>query len=110
MSIYVETFIRAPIDEVWRLTQTPDLHKRWDLRFSDIKYSAALRRIAGRIAAAAFPLCHAHRLWLSDSGAKARQFGSRETAGSGRTSVLKFWSDDAKSLIRAGSGYWKYQP
>ena len=26
------------------------------------------------------------------------------------TSALKFWSDDPKSLIREGSGYWKYIP
>jgi hypothetical protein len=25
-----------------------------------------------------------------------------------RTSALKFWSDDPKSLIKVGSGYWKY--
>jgi hypothetical protein len=27
-----------------------------------------------------------------------------------RTSSLKFWSDDPKSLIQEGSGYWKYIP
>jgi hypothetical protein len=26
------------MDEVWRLTQTPDLHQRWDLRFTSIAY------------------------------------------------------------------------
>ena len=27
-----------------------------------------------------------------------------------RTSALKFWFDDTKSLIATGSGYWKYIP
>jgi hypothetical protein len=36
--IYVEIFIRAPIERVWTLTQQPDLHQRWDLRFSEIQY------------------------------------------------------------------------
>ena len=34
--------------------------------------------------------------------------GSQEHAGQ-RVSALKFWSDDPKSLIAEGSGYWKYQ-
>ncbi len=33
--------------------------------------------------------------------------GNRTAEGQ-RTSVLKFWSDDPKSLIKEGSGYWKY--
>ena len=36
MSIYVETRIRGSMDELWRLTQTPDLHECWDLRFTSI--------------------------------------------------------------------------
>ena len=38
MSIYVERFIRADLERVWRHTQTPALHARWDLRFTDIRY------------------------------------------------------------------------
>jgi hypothetical protein len=36
--------------------------------------------------------------------------GERDGASGERTSSLKFWSDDLKSLIKAGSGYWKYVP
>jgi hypothetical protein len=36
--IYVEIPIRVPLEELWRLTQTPDLHQRWDLRFTRIAY------------------------------------------------------------------------
>jgi uncharacterized protein YndB with AHSA1/START domain len=35
-ALYVETLIRADLDTVWRLTQDPALHPRWDLRFSAI--------------------------------------------------------------------------
>ena len=36
--IYVETFIRTTMDELWERTQNPALHQRWDLRFTDIEY------------------------------------------------------------------------
>jgi hypothetical protein len=32
MSIYVEILVKAPIDELWTHTQTPELHEKWDLR------------------------------------------------------------------------------
>ena len=35
---------------------------------------------------------------------------TREDAAGVRTSSLRFWSDDPKSLIRVGSGYWQYIP
>src|SRR5438093_2355368 len=40
---------------------------------------------------------------------KGETVSSQENDGS-RTSALKCWSDDPKSLIRAGSGYWQYIP
>jgi hypothetical protein len=42
--IYVERRVRGSVDEVWRLTQTPEVHQRWDLRFTEIRY---LPRIEG---------------------------------------------------------------
>jgi hypothetical protein len=38
MSIYVEVLVRAPLETLWAHTQTPELHERWDLRFSRIDY------------------------------------------------------------------------
>src|SRR6266480_3729964 len=38
MGIYVEIPIRASIDELWEKTQNPQLHQRWDLRFTQIEY------------------------------------------------------------------------
>ena len=105
MSIYVEIRIRGDMDELWRRTQDPGLHERWDLRFTDIGYlprpdeTAPQRfRYATRIG---FGLAH------SRSGRERRQ---RDGAGGERVSALKFWSRDAKSLIREGSGYWRYVP
>ncbi len=34
--LYVETTINGALDQVWRCTQDPVAHARWDLRFSSI--------------------------------------------------------------------------
>jgi hypothetical protein len=36
--------------------------------------------------------------------------GNRNGAAGRRTSSLRFWSDDPRSLIRDGAGYWQYVP
>ena len=41
---------------------------------------------------------------------KGETAGSREGSDNSRTSALKFWSADPRSLIREGSGYWQYVP
>ena len=104
MSIYVEILIRSNMDELWEKTQEPNLHQRWDLRFSEINY---LNRRPG--GAQTFT-------YITRLGAGVRIEGSGESTGEHddlngqRTSALKFWSDDPKSLIAVGSGYWKYIP
>jgi hypothetical protein len=104
-SIYVEILVRGTLDELWRLTQTPELHQRWDLRFSEIEYLPRPDE--------ALPqrFLYATRIGL---GLVVRGLGESVggcEAGSGtRTSVLKFWSEDPKSLIREGSGFWRYVP
>ena len=35
-ALYVETVIRTDLDTLWRHTQDPALHRRWDLRFAEI--------------------------------------------------------------------------
>ena len=101
--IYVEIFIRGTMEDLWRLTQTPELHTRWDLRFSRIEY---LPRLA---------LAEPQRFRYSTRlGFGLTIEGHGETVGEAiesnveRSSALKFWSEDWKSLIRSGSGYWKY--
>jgi hypothetical protein len=120
-SIYVQIDIHAPLERIWELTQTPELHRRWDLRFTDIQYlprpdpgqpqkflyltrikfaptdkgkTAPIRRLA-------------NLLCIRGEG---ETVGCRDGPTEERSSALKFWSDDRKSLIRTGSGYWKYIP
>lgn len=103
-AIYVECLVRGSLDEVWRLTQTPKLHQRWDARFSEITYCARDDETRPQ-----------RFLYVTRIGAGLRIAGEGETVassspGGARASALRFWSDDPKSLIRAGSGYWKYEP
>lgn len=103
MKLYVETFIDGSMDELWEKTQTPDLHQRWDLRFTEIRY---LPRPDDSL-----PQQFLYKTRIGFGMAIA---GIGETVGTRlnhhqRTSALKFWSDDPKSLIKAGSGYWKYE-
>ncbi len=100
--IHVEILIRAPLEDLWRLTQTPELHERWDLRFSSITY--------GDVVDGAQRFRYATRI---GGGLEVEGWG--ETRGTldqdgSRTSALAFGSDDRKALIRKGSGFWKYTP
>ncbi|MDB5072949.1 MAG: hypothetical protein JWM87_4060, partial [Candidatus Eremiobacteraeota bacterium] len=102
--IYVETFVRADPARVIDATQVPELHRRWDLRFTEIAY---LPREDGHDQR----FLYATRIGF---GLEIRGFG--ETTGSvsqpdgTHVSGLRFWSDDPRSLIRTGSGYWRYVP
>jgi hypothetical protein len=104
MSIYVECLIRGPIDEVWHRTQTPELHERWDLRFTSITY---LER-ADSTGPQRFLYSRRVGPGLQIDG-WGETVGERAVDGT-RTSSLRFGSEDRRSLIREGSGYWKYQP
>jgi hypothetical protein len=102
--IYVERLIAAPMDALWNATQEPNVHERWDLRFTEIRY---LRR---ETETDPQRFQYATRI-----GFGLRIVGEGESVGHAdrngdRTSALRFWSDDRKSLIRAGSGYWRYAP
>ena len=102
--IYVERLINAPMDALWNATQKPDVHERWDLRFTEIRY---LPRAADT---------EPQRfMYATRIGFGVRITGEGESVGQAerngdRTSALRFWSDDRKSLIRTGSGYWRYAP
>ena len=103
--IYVEIAIQAPLEELWRLTQSPDLHQRWDLRFTRIAYLP--RPDPGEPQRFRYETRIGFGLAVSGEGETA---GERDLADGTRSSALRFWSADAKSLIREGSGYWKYVP
>src|SRR5258708_19390765 len=105
MGIDVETLIQADLEDVWRYTQTPDLYARSDLRFTDIRY---LPRPD--------PSAPQRFLYETRIGFGLRVPGegesvaTHEDASGVRTSSLRFWSDDPKSLIRIYSAYWQYVP
>jgi DoxX-like family len=103
--IYVEIEIRGPMDRVWLLTQTPELHRRWDLRFTEIRYLPRLDDSQPQ------RFLYATRIGFGlNICGEGETIGSRNTPTGERISALKFWSEDSKSLIRKGSGYWKYIP
>jgi hypothetical protein len=103
--IFVESIIRVSLDELWRATQEPRLHQRWDLRFSEIEYLPKSSDDE--------PQRFLYRTRIGaglDIAGEGESVGERSTADGSRTSVLRFWSGDAKSLIADGSGFWKYEP
>lgn len=103
MGIYVEIDIDAPIDAVWTHTQTPGLHERWDLRFTSIDYLP--RPDASEPQRFLYTTRIGLGLAIAGDGSTS---ATRDLADGSRTSALSFRSDDATSLIRVGSGYWKY--
>jgi uncharacterized membrane protein YphA (DoxX/SURF4 family) len=103
--LYVEIMIRGDIDEVWRLTQEPASHQRWDLRFTQIDYLPRPDPLK--------PQCFLYQtrigFGLSVRGT-GESMGQRDSPDRSRTSSLRFASEDWKSLITEGSGYWRYVP
>ena len=102
--LYVETEIRAPMDLLWSLTQDPARHRRWDLRFTEIEPVPPEAGGPGRFRYATRVLPF---LTVAGTGVHA---GERRRADGGCTSALRFASDHPLSLIREGSGYWRYLP
>lgn len=103
--IYVELPIRTNMEALWMHTQSPELHREWDLRFSDIEY---LPRRDGE-ARQRFLYRTRIGFGLSVSGTGVSR---SYPAGPGkeRLSALRFGSEQPISLIREGGGYWRYKP
>ncbi|MFF7972294.1 hypothetical protein [Streptomyces sp. NPDC007905] len=104
MGLYIETYIRADLDDLWATTQDPARHQRWDLRFTEI---AHLPRAEGepqrfRYATRVLPF-----LAVSGTGVAA---GEKERPDGTRTSALRFASPHPLSPLAEGSGYWRYVP
>src|SRR6266487_2714704 len=96
MGIYVEFPIRASMDELWEKTQDPQLHQRWDLRFTQIQY---LPRQGGQPQKFLYRTRVGFGLKIDGEG---ESIGERDGEGGARTSSLKFWSEDRNLLIRTG--------
>lgn len=103
--IYVEIGIRAPVETLWRLTQSPEEHQRWDARFSEIVYLPKLNGERGQ----RFRYSTRIGLGMRIDGL-GETVGEHESGTGARSSSLRFWSDNPKSLISEGSGFWKYVP
>ncbi|MGG1662083.1 DoxX-like family protein [Brevibacillus sp. NRS-1366] len=102
--IYVESTIHTDIETLWKYTQTPELHEQWDLRFTKISYLPKKAEAEPQ-----------RFLYQTNIGFGISISGEGESVGTTerdetKTSVLKFWSDNAISLIREGSGFWRYVP
>ncbi|MFF9153641.1 hypothetical protein ACF1AB_15575 [Streptomyces sp. NPDC014846] len=104
MGLYIETHIRADLDELWARTQDPARHQRWDLRFTEIAY---LPRVAGEPQRFRYSTRLLPFLTVSGTGVAA---GEKERPDGTRTSALRFSSPHPLSLIAEGSGYWRYVP
>jgi hypothetical protein len=104
-AIYVETLIRAPLDDVWEKTQRPELHERWDLRFTGIEYLPRASEDEPQ------RFLYTTRIGFGvEIRGEGESVGEKTGPAGARTSALRFWSDDSRSLIREGSGYWRYVP
>jgi hypothetical protein len=103
--IYVEILIRAPMDVLWTHTQVPELHERWDVRFSRIHYlPKSHEREPQRFH-------YSTRLAFGfEVTGEGETLGQQHSMDGSRSSSLKFWSAAPLSIIREGSGYWKYIP
>lgn len=108
-ALYVETRIRAPLDEVWRLTQTPGLHSRWDLRFSRITPEATA---SDEVSTTGRPtrFRYERRIPFHTIHGTGISLGERSGENGSRTSALVFSTHDPVSPLASGRGYWRYIP
>jgi uncharacterized membrane protein YphA (DoxX/SURF4 family) len=93
------------MDALWAHTQTPALHERWDLRFSRIDCLPK--------ALDTDPQRFRYRTQIGfgfEVGGEGETVGQRDLTDGSRSSALRFGSGEPLSIIREGSGYWKYIP
>src|SRR5215212_11420946 len=89
--------MHCALDDLWRLTQDPALHARWDLRFTSIEYLGDGQ-----------PQRFSYRLGPIEGWGETA--GERERDDGGYASALRFGPTSPASLIEEGSGYWLYLP
>jgi len=104
----VETLVRGDLNLLWRRTQDPADHVRWDLRFSRI---TPLGRAPDGHEMFEYALdLPGHRLHGRTLSGTGTSVGERSRPDGSRTSALRFTTPDRLSLLRRGSGYWRYVP
>ncbi|MDP9432299.1 MAG: SRPBCC family protein [Actinomycetota bacterium] len=102
-ALYVETAINGALDEVWRCTQDPGEHARWDLRFSSITPT-------GTDPSGNQVFSYALRLPGRTLRGRGVSVGERWRTDGTCTSALRWSSDDRLSPLGSGAGYWRYEP
>jgi len=101
--LYVEVKIDAPLETVWALTQDPEQHVRWDVRFSRIVPTTPTPGGATRFT-------YTRRTPIGTVAGDGVSIGESARPDGSRTSALRFATTDRRSPIRAGRGYWRYTP
>lgn len=101
--IYVETTVAASLERVWTLTQDPEEHVRWDVRFSRITPTTPTPDGATRFR-------YTRRTPVRTVAGDGVSIGEVRRPDGTRTSALRFATTDRLSPIRSGRGYWRYVP
>ncbi len=101
--IYVEIDIAADIETVWRLTQNPVTHTRWDDRFSRITP-------LGELKGGGYRFRYERRMPFHTITGTGTSIGERLRPDGTRTSALRFTTADRLSPLGDGRGYWRYLP
>ena len=103
--LYIETKIKCNLDDLWTKTQEPSLHQEWDLRFSEISYLTKNDLNDPQ------EFLYSTKIGFGIKVDGVGESVATKTKENGEsTSVLKFSSDSQISIIKEGSGYWKYVP
>ncbi|WP_223701229.1 DoxX-like family protein [Sutcliffiella deserti] len=103
--IYVEIPIEAEVDAVWGMTQKPEVHKQWDLRFSSITY------LPKENADQPQSFLYETNIGFGQKVAGwGKSIGTHNKTDGSKTSSLHFGTEQKISPIREGKGYWKYIP
>ena len=111
--IYVEIPVRASLDRLWQLSQDPDMHPRWDLRFTAIRPVdpvAAPLGAKGNDPDGTQHFSYEFVLPFHTICGTGTSLGTRVSGSGHTTSVLKFATSDVLSPIESGAGYWRYVP
>ncbi len=100
MKLTADIMIKADRNTVWSKSQDPQQHVQWDIRFSDIVY------LRNTTPTQTQRFRYVTRLGF---GLVIEGWGESVDKPDKQASVLKFGSDDPKSLITEGNGAWVYR-
>lgn len=97
--IVAESLIRADVEAVRRMAQTPEEHVRWDVRFTGIEYLPRPDPEAPQ------RFRYSTRLGF---GLAVEGWGETRESKAADGSALRFGSADPKAIILEGAGTWTY--